>query len=150
IVPTAPAGCTTVRGWDLAATRERTGSNPAFTVGVKLSRAPSGVFYIEDVVRLRGSSLEVENAIKNAASVDGTRVRISVPQDPGQAGKAQAEHLVRQLAGYTVKASPESGDKATRAEPVAAQAEAGNVKLVRGPWIDAFLAEAGDFPNRAL
>jgi predicted phage terminase large subunit-like protein len=102
------------------------------------------------VRHLRGSSFEVETAIKNAASLDGKHVRISIPQDPGQAGKAQAEHLVRQLAGYIVKNSPESGDKATRAEPVAAQAEAGNVKLVRAPWNDAFLAEAADFPNGAF
>jgi predicted phage terminase large subunit-like protein len=38
-------------------------------------------------------------------------------------------------------------DKATRAQPAAAQCEAGNVKLVRAPWNDAFLDEVCTFPN---
>ena len=54
------------------------------------------------------------------------------------------------LAGYRAYAEPQTGDKATRAEPIAAQAEAGNVKLVRGDWNEAFLGEAVTFPNGAF
>jgi len=70
-----------------------------------------------------------------------------LPQDPGQAGKVQASDLVAMLAGYVVHAEPETGDKVTRAEPIAAQAAAGNLRLVRGDWNEAFLDELGNFPS---
>ncbi len=35
----------------------------------------------------------------------------------------------------------------TRAKPASAQAEAGNVKLLRGDWNEAFLDEICAFPN---
>jgi hypothetical protein len=75
------------------------------------------------------------------------QVEVSLPQDPGQAGKVQASDLVAMLAGYVVHAEPETGDKVTRAEPVAAQAAAGNVRLVKGDWNEAFLDELGNFPS---
>lgn len=59
----------------------------------------------------------------------------------------QASDLVAMLAGYLVHAAPETGDKITRAEPVAAQAAAGNVPLVKGDWNEAFLDELGNFPS---
>jgi predicted phage terminase large subunit-like protein len=34
-----------------------------------------------------------------------------------------------------------------RASPFAAQCEAGNVKLVAGPWVEAFIDEITTFPN---
>jgi predicted phage terminase large subunit-like protein len=51
------------------------------------------------------------------------------------------------LAGYGAVVKPISGDKATRARPASAQSEAGNVKLLRGPWNEAFLDEVCAFPN---
>ena len=49
-----------------------------------------------------------------------------------QAGKGQAQYLVSRLAGFTARATPESGDKVTRAEPVAALYEQGRVSHLRG------------------
>ena len=69
------------------------------------------------------------------------------PQDPGQAGKAQAMNFARKLSGYRVRYTPESGSKVTRAEPYAAQVEAGNVKLLRAPWNTAFIDEHALFPG---
>src|SRR5690606_32537968 len=83
---------------------------------------------------------------------DGVECRISLPQDPGQAGKAQAAYLVKQLAGYAARATPESGDKVTRAEPMSAQAEAGNIDILvtgdpaRDAWVEPFLDELCVFP----
>ena len=54
---------------------------------------------------------------------------------------------VRDLAGFRVYSSLESGSKEVRADPFSAQVEAGNVKLVRGKWNDEFIAEAESFPN---
>ena len=84
--------------------------------------------------------------IKNTASQDGPSVRGSIPQDPGAGGKAWAQGIIGELIGYTYHASPETGDKVTRANPVAAQAEAGNVILVRGEWNKEFLDEIELFP----
>lgn len=144
VVPAAPAGVRWVRGWDLAAS---TTSTSPFSCGVKFGRDNRGVFYVGDVRRLRGSDLDVEKAIIATASQDGKECEISIPQDPGQAGKMQARYLVSRLAGYRIYSSPETGDKETRAQPVSAQAEAGNVNLVRGAWNEVFLDEVTLFPN---
>jgi predicted phage terminase large subunit-like protein len=44
-------------------------------------------------------------------------------------------------------AGPETGAKATRASPVAAQVEAGNLALLRAGWNRALLDELRDFPT---
>lgn len=143
VVRAIPAGTRFVRGWDLAAT-EGAGD---WTVGVKIGRQKNGRFLIADVIRDRKSAAGVERLILNTASQDGYECTISIPQDPGQAGKAQTSYLVQQLAGYTVRTSTESGDKVTRAGPLAAQAEAGNVDILEGDWNDAFFEEITIFPN---
>jgi predicted phage terminase large subunit-like protein len=70
----------------------------------------------------------------DTATHDGTRVRIGFGQDPGQAGKSQALHLVRALSGFTVTPATESGDKLTRFGPFSSQCRAGNVKIRRRSW----------------
>ena len=45
-----------------------------------------------------------------------------------------------------MSSSVESGDKVTRAEPLASQINVGNVALVRGPWNYSFVAEMRNFP----
>jgi predicted phage terminase large subunit-like protein len=136
-----------VRGWDLAASVPKPGSDPDWTVGGKLGRGRSGRYYIADITRMRGGPDEVQAALKNTAERDGKQPRISIPQDPGQAGKSQVLSFTRLLEGYRVKASPETGDKVTRAEPFAAQANVGNVSMLRAPWNDALIAEMRVFPN---
>jgi predicted phage terminase large subunit-like protein len=135
-----------VRGWDLAATAALGGHDPDWTAGVKLARDDRGRFIVLDVVRMRGSPHQVEEAIGEAARVDGREVTIGLPQDPGQAGKHQAGYLTRQLAGYRIDASRETGSKLTRATPVASQVEAGNFGIVRASWNHALLEELRDFP----
>lgn len=144
VVASLPQGCRMVRGWDLAATDD---PSAAWTAGALLAQDDSGRLYLADMVRIQGTAAQVEALLKSTAAMDGVAVRGSIPQDPGQAGKMQAQYLVRQLAGFDYRASPESGDKFTRAMPFAAQVEAGNVFLVRGEWNRAFLDEAATFPN---
>lgn len=143
VVPAAPAGVLKSRAWDLAATKS---STAAYTAGVKLS-VLNGTYYIEDVVRERGSPADVERLIKRIAISDGLGCRISIPQDPGQAGKSQVAAFAKLLAGFNCRFSPETGDKQSRALPVSAQAEVGNVKLVKGDWNAAFLEEITSFPS---
>lgn len=143
----APSGVTDiVRRWDLAATRDTGGNDPDWTVGVKMGRMDGGRYVILDVTRLRGGPQDVQQAIVNTAQADGYDVRVVLPEDPGQAGKAQSAYLVGLLPGYSVQAVRETGDKATRATPFAAQVNVGNVSLVRGVWNDAFREELRAFP----
>ncbi|RQR87714.1 MULTISPECIES: phage terminase large subunit [unclassified Burkholderia] len=131
-----------VRGWDLAST-----TDGDFTAGGKIGKLPDGRFVIGDMVRLRVGPDERDAAMVNTASLDGVSTKISIPQDPGQAGKTQVLYLTRQLAGYPVDSSPESGDKVTRAEPFAAQVNVGNVVMLRGSWNAALIDEMRMFPN---
>ena len=82
-----------------------------------------------------------------AAHDDGRAVRVRVPQDPGQAGKDQAERLVGMMAGFDARARIESGDKETRFRPVSAQAEVGNIDFVRGEWNDDVFRSLEAFPD---
>jgi len=143
IVRAIPAGTRFVRGWDLAAT-EGAGD---WTAGVKIGRQKNGRFIIAGVARDRKATAGVEQMLVNTASQDGYMCEISIPQDPGQAGKAQASYYIGKLAGYTARATPESGDKETRAGPLAAQAEAGNVDVLEGDWNETFFDEITVFPN---
>lgn len=142
-----PVGCRFVRGWDLAATED---ADAAATAGVLMAMAPDGRFIIVDVKRAQVSAAGVELLLRSTAEQDRAQfksVRGSIPQDPGQSGKAQAQHLIRHvLVGFDYHASPESGDKETRARPLAAQAEIGNVSLLAGDWNAQFLDETSTFP----
>tara|TARA_Y100000588_G_C14172262_1_gene889699 strand:- start:227 stop:628 length:402 start_codon:yes stop_codon:yes gene_type:complete len=62
-------------------------------------------------------------------------------------GQLQLNHLVQLLTDYTVHSSTESGDKVERAGAYSAQAEAGNVKLVKGGWNKTYLDELEGFPE---
>lgn len=141
-----PKGGKVARGWDLAATAENTRGQGDYTAGVKVRRV-GGKTYIEDVLRFRGSPLTVETKMRNTADQDGKVVHIDFPQDPGQAGKAQAESLAGMFPRSRVHYSPETGSKETRQDAPAAQAEAGNVYIVRGNWNREFLEELVAFPT---
>jgi len=145
VVKAVPVNARRARAWDFAGTIKKTGNKPDWTVGIRVAYA-AGIFYVEQVVRLQETPGVVQRTVKATAQTDGTNVTIRIPQDPGQAGKAQAETYVTVLAGYPVKSLPVTGDKETRATPAAAQAEAGNVMLVEGPWNEAFIEELCNFP----
>ena len=146
IVDAVPAGAIRCRAWDFAATQQKPGKQPDWTVGLRMAKV-GNVFYVEDVRRDRWSPADVEKNLKNTASQDGLNVRIRMPEDPGAAGKSDAATKIKLLAGYDVQAIRPTGEKAVRAKPASAQAEAGNVKLLRAPWNDTFLDEVCSFPN---
>jgi predicted phage terminase large subunit-like protein len=147
IVDAIPAGVLEwCRGWDLGATV--TGD---FTAGARIGRMADGRYIITDVRRERFETAERDALIRNTAERDGRgTVKQSLPQDPGQAGKSQVLSMARMLAGHTLHFSPETGDKVTRADPMASQINVGNVLMLRGPWNDAFVEECRLFPNGAF
>jgi predicted phage terminase large subunit-like protein len=148
IVDAAPAKVVwRVRFWDRAATPKLQGNDPDATAGVLLSKDERGVYYVEDVRRMFASGHDVDSAILNTGSQDGKRVMIGYNQDPGSAGKREAEDTAKKLEGYAVKFWTTTGDKITRAKPVSSQAEAGNICIVRGSWNEDFLRELENFPE---
>jgi len=128
------------RGWDLGAT-----VNGDYTAGVKLGRLTDGRYIIADVVRDRLESHKRDQLMKNTADRD--RIKQSIPQDPGQAGKSQVLDFAKRLAGHSLHFSTESGDKTVRATPLSSQINVGNVLMLRGAWNQAFVDEARLFPN---
>ena len=100
-----------------------------------------------DVERAQRGPDGVRAMLKNTADRDGNRVRIRIPQDPGQAGKSQSQQMVRLLSGYNVIALPVTGEKSVRAEGLASQLNVGNVLMLRGGWNDKLVDEMRMFPN---
>lgn len=137
-----------VRYWDRAATKpNETNKDPDWTRGLLLYKLNTGIWVVADVVSIRDTPLKVEQCIKNTATRDGSGVEIIIEQDPGSSGVADADNYIRLLAGFNVRKRSPTKDKLTRAKPVSAQCEAGNVKLLQGNWNDEFLTELESFPE---
>jgi predicted phage terminase large subunit-like protein len=117
-----------------------------------MCRGYDGIFFVEDVVRGQWSAADRDRVMKQVAELDRQKygngnVRIWVEEEPGSGGKESAQAKIKLLAGHTVHAEKVTGSKEVRADPLAAQAEAGNVRLVRGSWNAAYLEEMASFPN---
>jgi predicted phage terminase large subunit-like protein len=115
-----------------------------------MGKRADGRYVIADVQHMRAGAAAVRLAVRNMALQDRARfgrVVTVVPQDPAQAGKEQAQSYAAMLAGHTVAIRRETGDKQTRAEPLAAQWQVGNVAIVEAPWNSGFLSEMDAFPD---
>jgi predicted phage terminase large subunit-like protein len=143
IVDAPPAHAMRVRWWDMAATE----SGGDYTAGVRVSVTPDGVFTVEHIARGQWAPGRRDATIRQTAELDGAAVVQWGEQEPGSAGKSQALAFVKLLAGFTAYTAPSTGDKIVRAGPLAAQAQAGNVQLVRGEWNRHFLEELRQFPH---
>jgi predicted phage terminase large subunit-like protein len=135
-----------IRAWDLAAS-----VSGDWTVGLLLGRAYdqswANRFIVLDIVRFRGSPEQVRATVKAVTQSDPPLTKTWLPLDPAQAGKDQAESYIKLLSGYRVAAERMSGDKATRADAVASQANIARVGMVRANWNSAFIEELASFPG---
>ena len=139
-----------VRCWDLAATEKTENGDPAFTAGVLMGKRKNGRYIVADVVNKQMSASDVRQTIKHTAQQDIAkykRVKIRLPKDPGQAGKEQAESYIKFLAGFNVVTVAETGSKEARAEPMAAQWQAGNFDILTGTWNEEYLQQLENFPD---
>jgi predicted phage terminase large subunit-like protein len=139
-VPPGIGSC--VRYWDKAGTD----GDGDYTCGVLLGKTDDGKTYVLDVVRGQWSAGERERTIRQTTEMDGKRVTVWIEQEPGSGGKESAAATILNLAGYVVYAEPVTGEKSVRAEPFAAQAEAGNVRVLRAAWTASYIAELTSFP----
>ena len=114
-----------------------------------MGKRSNGRYIIADVVNRQMAASNVRKTILMTAQMDRDKysdVRIRLPQDPGQAGKEQAESYIKFLSGFNVTTELESGSKATRAEPMAAQWQAGNFDVVVGDWNESYFSQLESFP----
>jgi predicted phage terminase large subunit-like protein len=141
IVDAGPAEAHRARGWDIAGTE----GGGDWTAGVRWALTSDDIWYIEDVIRVQEEPGDIDKLIRNTAELDGKKCIVREEQEPGSSGKAVIKARAKNLKGFDYAGMPTSGDKATRANPMRAQAQAGNVRLVRGEWNEAFLQEAEVF-----
>lgn len=144
------SGLQAVRYWDLAATAPSAANrDPDWTVGLRLEwHRASGDYFITDIVRERRGPGAIEALVKTTAGRDGRDVAVVIEQEPGAAGVQVTDRYKRHvLAGQHVRSHRVTGDKRTRAIPVAAAAEQGLIKIVRGRHTHAFLDELTAFPH---
>ena len=142
VVEQAPECRRWVRFWDLAATEPKKGRDPDWSVGAKMGvRSESPQFVVADVARFRCRPGGLERRIRHVAEADGRGVTIAIEQEPGSSGKIAAHHWTQALAGFHVVHVPSTGSKVVRSNPWASQAEAGNVAVVKAPWIDSYFTE---------
>lgn len=164
-IPTEVVSVT--RYWDKAYSADG-GDYTAGALLVELAdhRRPSGKWVVADVVRGRWSGRDREKVMRLTAVEDRRRfgenatVKIWASQDGG-AGKESSDETVRNLQGFSIRINIERGDKQLRADPLACQAENGNVRMVKDSpgmhdylgdlkqqdgWNHAFLEELTSFP----
>lgn len=135
IVDAVPAGGRELRFWDLAATARKSADYTASCKGVIVDK----VIYILDATNEQIDPARTDKTMLNTAGQDGRQVVVRWEQEGGASGKRDTYHIVTMLAGYDARGILPQGDKITRAKPLAAQALAGNVKLLRGAWNERWL-----------
>lgn len=148
IVPAAPSTAEVVsaaRYWDKAGTED----GGKYSAGVLMLRMRDKTFVVADVRRGQWGALDRERVIAQTATIDHQAypiTKIYVEQEPGSGGKESAEATVRSLAGFSAYADRVSGSKEVRADPFAAQWQAGNIRLVAAQWNREYLDEHEHFP----
>lgn len=145
-----PDGSTWCRYWDRAGTE----AGGDYSAGVLMAKSPEGKYFVADAVRFRHSAAMRDALVRETAARDSAMVAskhgvymIRGEQEPGSGGKDAALAFVKMLAGFDVKAATVTGDKESRARPLASQAEIGNVSIVQGAWNKPFLNELESFPR---
>lgn len=144
IVEHAPEGLRWCRYWDLAAS-VKTSADYSASARVALCEE-TGNIYIADLIRMRQEWPDVRKTIISTALAE-TGIEVGV--ESAVHGLAAFQELQRepQLTSTALTSIRVDKDKVSRALPIAARAESGKVRLVRGEWIPAFLDEATAFPH---
>lgn len=162
VVDHVPDGGDACRGWDLAATaKEIRGSSgqararrdPDYTAGVLIRRV-KGVYYVTDCFAKQMNvadsdrwMTELAGRDDGRASAAGATYRVAWEVEPGSAGIREDERLTVLLSGYRRGGRRATGDKYVRSKRLAVEAEAGNVKLLRGAWNEEWLTHMHHQPD---
>lgn len=156
IEPIADTGEYEVRFWDFAATEKKTaGDDPDYTATVKMRRQGQ-TYTIVHAEQRRLSPPDVDDWVLGLAKADkqaafdersARRYAVRWETEPGSAGKRDTYRLTSMLAGFDAGGVRPTGDKLTRAKPLAAQAKVGNVKLLKASWNNEYLTHMHHQPD---
>lgn len=152
-----------IRYWDLAATDEMEGGEPAYSCGVRMFRdTRTNLTYTDNVQHGRWSPVKVEDMLRSTAMLDRKfSIDAKIPmivtwieQEPGSSGKSIIDHYMRDpLAGYAAFGERVTGSKEDRAKPWAGHVARKLAHLVIGEeegsalWIEPFKNEHRRFPG---
>lgn len=141
-----------VRAWDFASEEKTKTNNPDWTCGVKMSRDKFGIYYIEDVIRIRVTTDKVLKTVIETAHRDGVEdCQVCIPLDPAASGKTAIFYYKTVMAehGVPTRTAPTTAGKAKliRFLPFCSLAESGAVRVVRGDWNEDFFKELESFTN---
>lgn len=120
------------------------------TAGTLMGLRRDGSLHIEENV---GGQWGIERKdVEIAATCERWRtiapsMTVWLEHEAGIGGKDRTAATIRALRGFRVYAERAVDSKELRAEPFAAQCQAGNVTIRRGPWNHAFLTQATAFPH---
>ena len=152
IVEAVPAGGLECDGWDFAATaKEKKGDDPDYTAGVGV-RKVDGIWYVtwmqaQQVANADPLLRNLSAQHRDRCKADGTQYRVRWEIEPAASGVKENRRLTGMMAGHDARGVRPGGDKLTRSRALAAQAEVGNVKLLRGPWNEEFLRHMHAIPD---
>lgn len=156
------------RYWDKAATEIVPSSSkkqdPDYTASVLMGRRKPGAYpryVVLDATWDRKSPGGVEKLIRQVAEHDdecytdgrgmlvhGKYVRVCIEEEAGSSGKDDTYTFVTKvLDGFDAHGKRATGSKEVRAKAPSAQAEQGNIALLKGSWNAAFLDFLEAFPN---
>lgn len=140
-----------VRYWDMATTKaSKKNKDPDWCVGTKMGEF-KGVYYVADVRRFRRGPAGTLAEVKATAEDDGKEVDIWMEQEPGSQSELFIDSVGSdELKGYAFRGNRVTGDKKTRARPLAAAAHRRKVKLVRGSWNRTWRDELEAFPREGV
>lgn len=160
-VDVAPRDAMRVRYWDRASSP----GSGKYSAGVLMAKDRKGIFYVENVKRGQWSYFDRNQIMEQTAEDDRRKYQGEVvthtEQEGGSAGKEVSQQIITQLMGHPVYSDVVGGKKSRmvdgqelpgdakviRAMSFAAQAEAGNVRIVRGAWNSDYLDEITAFPE---
>ena len=141
-----PAGMSWVAYWDTAGTEGGGDHTAGALVGFDPKR---GQFHIADVVRGQWGPQRKDFEIAHTCQQWAKIVPLSnvwLEHEAGIGGKDRTKATIAALRGFNVRAEHVTGSKTVRAEVWAAQQEAGNVTMSRGPWNHGFITRSTAFP----
>jgi len=137
-----------VRYWDNAASDKADSDS---TAGVGIARTKDGRLYVFGVEKGRYTTHARRQAQAATAGSDRgllRHVELWIEQEGGSGGKDSTVDTLRELAPYAPRFEKPQTNKVARAGLLSAQAEQGNVYLVRGSWNHAFVEELCNFPSK--
>ena len=136
------------RAWDIAGSLPSDLlPNPDWTCGVLLAKTKDERYIVIDVVRFRARFGEVMQRMLQIAKEDPDGTQIIIPQEPGQAGKAAGQMMIKDFLGegFYARMRPSNKSKVVRFQPFAAAAQAGLVDYLEAPWNDTYFEELERF-----